>query len=97
MILSKFKKSLACGFNGKFIITNVIFLILFLLIQNSLQAKLWETYTNTNHVTDAVMTADKIYTATWGGVVEYNLNSHCMNMSEPLPVWTDWSVMTCGL
>ncbi len=46
---------------------------LFILPAVTLPAKMWETFTNTNHVTDAVMTQDKIYTATWGGVVEYRL------------------------
>ena len=46
---------------------------LFMLLISPLQARMWETFTNTNNVTDAVMTPDKIYTATWGGVVEYRL------------------------
>ncbi len=38
----------------------------------SLAGQRWHTYTNTNHVTDIIITDSKIYTATWGGVVEYD-------------------------
>jgi hypothetical protein len=42
---------------------------------SNLTAQRWNTYTNTNNVTDVVMTTDKIYSATWGGVVEYKINA----------------------
>jgi ligand-binding sensor domain-containing protein len=48
-------------------------IILILLAVVSLSALKWQAYTNTNNVTDVVVTDDKIYSATWGGVVEYNL------------------------
>jgi ligand-binding sensor domain-containing protein len=59
-------------------------LIAFLLLSAvSLPAQRWQTYTNTNNVTDAVLVGTKLYTATWGGVVEYDLLESSSNL-EPL-------------
>jgi len=56
--------------SSRCILTVCVFTLLAL---SSLYAQRWNTYTNTNHVTDFVFANDKAYSATWGGIVEYNL------------------------
>lgn len=47
-------------------------LVFICLMLTNLSAQRWQTFTNTNHVTDVVVTQDnRIFSATWGGLVEY--------------------------
>jgi hypothetical protein len=49
----------------------MLIILAILMSAGFLAAQSWNAYTNTNHVTDVVVTPEKIYSATWGGVVEY--------------------------
>lgn len=51
---------------------------------SGLPAQRWHTYTNTNNVTDVIMTQDKVYSATWGGLVEYDLTNNPDSETVPL-------------
>jgi ligand-binding sensor domain-containing protein len=42
----------------------------------------WEAYTNTNSVTDVVITDTKIYAATWGGVAVYDRLNNELNSED---------------
>ena len=54
------------------LLNRLIFITILTLFSANLAALKWGTYTNTNNVTDIVVTLDhKIYAATWGGVVQY--------------------------
>lgn len=51
------------------IITLLIILTTLAAVQN------WEIYTNTSHLYNAVEIADKLYLATWGGLLEFDLSN----------------------
>jgi len=40
-----------------------------------LHAVEWSTYTNTSHIFDAIRVDNKLFLATWGGLVEYNVTT----------------------
>jgi len=62
-----------------------------LLLTNALTAGKWKTYTNTNHVTDCLSLGTGFYSATWGGMVQYNRQSGSPLSPSAL---TEASVMT---
>ncbi len=52
-------------------------IILMVLIATSLLAlKNWKVYTNTTHIFDVVETGNELYIATWGGLLNYDLNNN---------------------
>lgn len=64
----------SCDNHARFIFITSISLFLLILV-SSLGAAKWTTFTNTNYVTDLAVTPNYVYTATWGGVVQYNKNT----------------------
>jgi hypothetical protein len=60
----------SCDNHARFILISSISLFLLILV-SGLSAAKWQTFTNTNNVTDMVVTPQYVYTATWGGVVQY--------------------------
>lgn len=54
----------------------VLMIIITTLFCSYLQASQWNTYTNTNNVSDIAYSSKKIYTATWGGVAVYNIRNN---------------------
>jgi ligand-binding sensor domain-containing protein len=60
-----------------------VYIILACLLPTGLYALKWQAYTNTNNLTDVVVTQNKIYAATWGGVVVYDLLTGSSNSVDP--------------
>ena len=54
------------------------------LLSSGLSAKTWGTYTNTNNVTDVIISNNNIYTATWGGVVKYKILKSELNSPDDI-------------
>ena len=52
-------------------------IIIIVIIATSLSAlKNWKVYTNTTHIFDVIETENELHIATWGGLVNYDLNNN---------------------
>ena len=53
-----------------------LFLMIIICWINVHSLKNWKTYTNTTHIFDTQIIDNKLYSATWGGMLTFNLDDH---------------------
>lgn len=53
-----------------------LIIIMIMITTGLFSLKNWKVYTNTTHIFDVIETGDELHIATWGGLVNYDLNNN---------------------